>query len=125
MGKGILQGYAEFVQLHGDNADERAGKKSLEDIDRSGLDIGSAVLVFYCYIKDGDHHSGDKERPAKQCKELDCGLHPIEGEDVRAHVSHHGKEIRDGVIDRFVHPFQHGVPDGIGYLRPQEIEWLR
>ena len=122
LGKGVLQADAEFVQLYRHHADERTGKKSFENIDRRGLDVRSAALVLNRHIEDGDHRSGNEQRPAEQRKQLDCRLHPIEGEDVRAHIAHHGEEVRHSTVNGFVEPFQHGVPYQVGDLRAEEAE---
>ena len=122
VGKAVLQANAELVQLHRHDADERAGKEALEDIDRRGLDVRPAVLVFYRHIEYGDHHTGDKQRPTEQRKKLNGRLNPVEVKDIRAHAAHHSKKVRYCVVDGFIKPFQHGVPDYIGYLLSEKAE---
>lgn len=116
MGEGILQADAEFVQFHRDDADQGAGKEAFQNIDGRCLDVGPSALVFDGDIEDRHDHTGGKQRSAEQRKQPDRCLYPVQLEDVSAHVAHHSKEVGYGVIDRFVEPLQHGVPDHIGDL---------
>ena len=58
----------------------------------------------------------NKERPAEQREEFDGRLNPVKVKDICTHIAHHAEEISYGVIDGFIKPFEHGVPDYIGYL---------
>ena len=57
------------------------------------------MLVLYRHIKNGNHHTGNKERPAEQGKELDGRLYPVESKDIRAHAAHFFEEIGNGIIE--------------------------
>ena len=122
VGKSVLQADTEFIQLHRYNTDERTGEEAFQDIERRGLNGRSAVLVFDGRVKHGDRHACNKERPAEQREQLDCRLHPIEIEDIRAHISHHGEEVRYRAVNGFIEPFQHRVPYYIGDLFSEKIE---
>ena len=78
------------------------------------------MLIFYRHIKYSDNHTCNKERPAEQREEFDSRLNPVKVKDVRPHIAHHGEEISCSIIYRFIKPFEHGVPDGVGYLRAQK-----
>lgn len=122
VGKDVLQADAEFIQFHRHDADEGAGEEAFQDIDCRGFDGCPAVLVLNGGIKYGDHRACHKECPPKESKQLNGGLHPIESEDIRAHVSHRRKEIRNSAVYGFIKPLEHGVPDGIGNLFAKKLK---
>lgn len=71
-----------------------------------------AVLVFDGGIKNSNHRSGNKERPAEQSKQLNGCLHPIQFKDIRTHVAYHCKEISYCFVNGFIEPLDMGIPNG-------------
>ena len=116
MCEGVLQADAELIQFNRNHADQAAGKEALEDVDACGFDVGSAVLILYCHIENGDNRSSNEQRPSKQREKPDSSLYPGQVEDFGAHVAHHGKEVSDGAVDDLIEPLEDGVKDGVGNL---------
>ena len=110
----MLQRNAEAIQPDRDCADQRAGEKALEDIQDAASDIRMPVLIPNGDVEDRDHNSRGKKRPAEKREQADKGLYPGQVKDFSAHVSDHDEEVRHGVIDNAVDPFQEGIEDGCG-----------
>ena len=79
-------------------------------------------MVFDGGIKNSNHRSGNKERPAEQSKQLNGCLHPIQFKDIRTHVAYHCKEISYCFVNGFIEPLEHGIPNGIGYLPSEKVK---
>ena len=80
-------------------------------------------MVFNRRIEHGDHHARYEQRPPEQGKQQDRCFHPVELENVRPHIAHHGEKIRHCIIDAVVIPLQHGIENDVGYLLPQGVEY--
>ena len=119
-----MQADAELVQFHRHNTDERTGKKALQDVNAGGADIRPAALVFDCHIKNGNHQSGNKQRPAEQREKPDRLFDPWQIEDVSAHIAHHGKKVGNGAIDDLIHPLEYGIKYRIGKLGSKKFDGI-
>ena len=123
-GKCVLQADAKLVQFHRHDTNERTGKKALQDVNAGSADICPAALVFDCHIKNGNHQSGNKKRPAEQREQPNCFFDPWQIENVSAHIAHHGKKVGNGAIDDLIHPLEYGIKYRIGKLGSKKFDGI-
>ena len=113
---------AEFIEFYRQNTYEGAGEEPFQHIYCRGLDTGPSGLILYSHIENSNHRPGDEQRPAEHCKQGYGCAYPVQVEDIRAHVAHHGEKIAGRVKNRVIKPSYHGVPDGRRDLLSNRIE---
>lgn len=83
--------------------------------------IGSAALVFNSNIEYCHNRSGYEQAPAEKSKQLYGCFYPFKVKHIRTHIAHHLEEVGDSAVDDFIKPFEHCIPNGIGYLCSEEV----
>ena len=89
------------VRSDGEKADSH---KALDGIEVCLADVASTTGILHAGFKAGHHQPCAVEYPCQIGEEQHDALHPIHGEELRAHVSHLRKEVAEKAYDLTVEP---------------------
>ena len=104
-----MQGNAKTVELNRHDVEQRRGEESLEDVERTTFDVCPAALVLDGDVENCYDCSSSKQRPGKEREQADEGLNPWQVKNLCSELAHHGKKIRNRVVNDSVDPLQEGV----------------
>ena len=86
-GEGPLQRNAQLIKPDRNNGEEADSHKALDGIEGGLTDIAAAAGILHAGFKAGHHQPCAVECPCQIREEQHDALHPIHGEELRAHVS--------------------------------------
>ena len=103
-GEGPLQRNAQLIKPDRNNGEEADSHKALDGIEGGLTDVAPTAGILHAGFEAGHHQPCAVEGPCQIGEEQHDALHPIHGEELRAHVSHFRKEVAEKAHDLTVEP---------------------
>ena len=119
-GEGPLQRNAQLIKPDRNNGEEADSHKALDGIEGGLTDIAAAAGILHAAFKAGHHQPCAVECPCQIGEEQHDALHPIHGEELRAHVSHLCEEVAEKAHDLTVKPVHDLTQDLVSNEIPNE-----
>ena len=115
-----MQRYGKGIEPDGYRREQADRQEALDGVEGGVLEIGPAGGVLDVELKGAYHQAHAKQRPAKLGKEQHDGLHPLQLEQLHAHVAHGREEVAEKAHHLAIEPVDEVVHDGGGYKVPDE-----